>query len=113
MVSEFVIRLPCADRDSFEADILDGLEVDIIFAEAFRLLSASRGDCNGEPLVRITSGNVTPIWGCSPCQLETLHRAQFQTAPLLLDDSLRLLLDEQLLDCLGDGVSSVTRPRDY
>jgi hypothetical protein len=114
MVPELVIPSRCAARVSFEAGMLDDLEEDILCAETFCVLSASRKGCNGGPLVRITSGSMTPKWGCSPCQLETVHRAQRQTAPLWVDDPLRLPLDEQLFDCLWDGVrSSVTRPRSW
>jgi hypothetical protein len=111
VVPEFVIPLRCAARVFFEENMPNDLveDLDLIDEEACCALSASRGGCDGGPLMRITSGSMTPIWGCSPCQ--TVHRAQRQTAPLWLDETWRLPLNEQLFDCLCDGVSSVAQPR--
>ena len=63
MVPELVIPSRCAARVSFEVGTLDALEEEMLCAETFCTLSASRGGCNGGPLMRITSGSMTPIWG--------------------------------------------------
>jgi hypothetical protein len=72
VVPEFVIPSRCAARVSVEVDMLDDLEEDMLYVETFCVLSASRRGCNGGPLVRITSGSMTEIWRCPPCQLETV-----------------------------------------
>ena len=47
MVPELVIPSRCAARVSFEAGMIDDLDKDMLYAETFCMLSASRGGCNG------------------------------------------------------------------
>ena len=54
VVPEFVIPSRCAARVSFKVDMLDDLKGGILSAEMFCVLY------------------VMEIWGCSPCQLETM-----------------------------------------